>query len=558
MRQLKTSYAPNDPELARLVASGVFGAAAQAVITGTPYPGETLTSTITGQWAVDGVAIDGETGATLVVPDTATAGDLITCGNSNALEVIGILDYIDPYVAFEKASGVLESDNSAAEDGEIVTTWQNRGSYNDALLTLAGGPTWNNTNSRVAFSGATGIGMRSSLARFAYSTNIPDGAGETAGNGFTITGLCRASDGTWWAANHGQGLGSSVFATSLVHLSADFTTKLDEILLVPLFPSIGSIQGITLEADGSIWFASTDENKLRHVSTSGVDLGSINTASSPNALVYRASDNKLITGAGAAVNLYDATSGSLTGTLPYAAGMDHFHLCANGDLLATIGSNGSDAEVWFLHSGGTAWRRLCVLHGSLAVEGIYWDESANLLHIANDERYHLGAAYKNRIATYNVPPRYLSVVELHARVKLGTRAKTECFLGIGEPVDGSGFGLFVLSGNNTALRIFANTSSGTSQRVQRDVTVSNLTTESVIRVKLDLANDVISIWQNGTLISNSQSAAACGPEMLMRAVGIGRAAEEGDRSCSGEVASAYVTPALNARQVTDLLARMNA
>jgi hypothetical protein len=44
----------------------------------------------------------------------------------------------------------------------------------------------------------------------------------------------------------------------------------------------------------------------------------------------------------------------------------------------------------------------------------------------------------------------------------------------------------------------------------------------------------------------------------MRAVGIGRAAEEGDRSCSGEVASAYVTPALNARQVTDLLARMNA
>ena len=62
-----------------------------SVITGTPYPGETLASTIAGQWFADDVAIVGETGSTYVVR-LQDAGKDIRCGTSNELFVDYDLD----------------------------------------------------------------------------------------------------------------------------------------------------------------------------------------------------------------------------------------------------------------------------------------------------------------------------------------------------------------------------------------------------------------------------------------------------------------------------------
>ena len=61
------------------------------VISGTPYPYETLTSTVADQWFADDVAIVGETGSTYVVR-LQDAGKDIRCGTSNELFVDYDLD----------------------------------------------------------------------------------------------------------------------------------------------------------------------------------------------------------------------------------------------------------------------------------------------------------------------------------------------------------------------------------------------------------------------------------------------------------------------------------
>jgi hypothetical protein len=63
---------------------GFVGDGISRTISGFAYPGETLTSTVAGQWFVDDVAVVGETGATYVV-NLLDIGKPIRCDNSNAL-----------------------------------------------------------------------------------------------------------------------------------------------------------------------------------------------------------------------------------------------------------------------------------------------------------------------------------------------------------------------------------------------------------------------------------------------------------------------------------------
>ncbi len=57
------------------------------VISGTGYPGETLTSTQAGQWRINGIDVVGETGDSFVVPLTVVPGDVITQPDSNEIVV---------------------------------------------------------------------------------------------------------------------------------------------------------------------------------------------------------------------------------------------------------------------------------------------------------------------------------------------------------------------------------------------------------------------------------------------------------------------------------------
>jgi hypothetical protein len=112
---IPNAYRCDDPLLIRLLGAGVSGS--NPVITGTPFPGETLTSTIAGQWTVGGVD-QAETGTTYVVK-VADIGLPIRCANSNTLTGIN-----SPTIAaFIAASGATVT--TAQSNLELYLRQQN-------------------------------------------------------------------------------------------------------------------------------------------------------------------------------------------------------------------------------------------------------------------------------------------------------------------------------------------------------------------------------------------------------------------------------------------------
>jgi hypothetical protein len=106
---------------------------------------------------------------------------------------------------------------------------------------------------------------------------LPDIALGQPGQGFTCTGLAydKAED-VYYIGNYGKNTPKDkVFQATIVKVSKDFTKNLGEIELYKLFPDMKDIQGLTVDtSDGSIWFSSYSEGKIRHIAKDGTDLGS--------------------------------------------------------------------------------------------------------------------------------------------------------------------------------------------------------------------------------------------------------------------------------------------
>lgn len=462
------------------------------------------------------------------------------------------------YLRLVSRHQALNSSGATASNGEAVAAWSNAfGNMERAVNVATGNPVYSSAEPYVTFSGSA-RGMNAHLARYVTAVPVPDASGQDVvpGKGFTNTGLYRNEDGTWWMGNDGRARGSASFFPSLVRVSADLTTKLQEILLKPLFPSIGSVQGVVVANDGTLWFASTDENLVRNVSTAGVSLGSI-AITSPNGLAYDKTNNRLIVQFPSNVRTYNPATGAEVATLPFTAGIDHMQWLSNGDIIATIGNNGSTGEAYILRNGATGWRQWTPLTNALAIEGIWYDETESRLYISSDEYFHNDATSVNKTNIYDLPPRYVSGFEVHARFKLpASRSKTECIMSIGEPVANPGFGMFALSTGNTTLRLFTNTAIGTSNRVQLNVTVSDMSVESLIRVQVNLTTKLLGIWQNGTLISSSLSLAACGSEMLMSLAGIGHNPQDSSQNCAVSMKELRITPILTTIEAAQVASEM--
>ena len=103
-----------------------------------------------------------------------------------------------------------------------------------------------------------------------YVIHLQDAKNSETGKGFTCTGLTY-HENAFYIGNIGKSLSeTNRFQSTIVKLSADFSTVLEEISLYELFPSMKDIQGLTIDySDNSIWFCSTGENMIRHISESG-------------------------------------------------------------------------------------------------------------------------------------------------------------------------------------------------------------------------------------------------------------------------------------------------
>jgi len=101
-----------------------YGANPPPVISGFAYPMETLTSTRAGQWAIDGVAVSGQTGSTFQVPLLAY-GRSITCGGSDPVTVWKPWDIAGVVSVRLADRGVLNavSPDATATNGQTVRRW---------------------------------------------------------------------------------------------------------------------------------------------------------------------------------------------------------------------------------------------------------------------------------------------------------------------------------------------------------------------------------------------------------------------------------------------------
>ena len=242
---------------------------------------------------------------------------------------------------------------------------------------------------------------------FTYSAAIgaPDLPDSTPGKGFTNTGLARDTDGTWWVGNHGANLpGDVTWRSGVVHLSADFTTVLGEIVLrdddnaIQVITGITSVQAVVLMPDSTIWIASPNERKLHHITRSGVHLGSITTAKDISGLAYNAATNTLW--ACDTANLYEI---DFSGTFLQSISLAGFSTACDQLFL-------EENKLWVTNDNGYVFNYDIATGAKSpkyytpevrAIEGIYIDRDEQKMYLAEDAYYHGEVVNDNRFVVYN-------------------------------------------------------------------------------------------------------------------------------------------------------------
>lgn len=235
---------------------------------------------------------------------------------------------------------------------------------------------------------------------------LPDALGSAAGKGFTCTGL--ADDTTldaWWCGNDGrEDSGDSSYEPSIVRVSRDGSTNQFEIDLGTLFPSMQSVQGVTIDTtDNTLWIASVDENLIRNVSKAGSNIGSF-SKTGPNGLCYDSKRDRLwYVGTGPTLYRIDKA-----GLEEYSLGLtemssvDHLFYDSDRDLIwISYGSNGSEGVVCsFSPSTGIIGKENYILNDSLAIEGIIIKDDT--LYVLNDAYFHGVSPNLNQFQAYGL------------------------------------------------------------------------------------------------------------------------------------------------------------
>lgn len=265
--------------------------------------------------------------------------------------------------------------------------------------------TFDTTNNPIAlyegrqYTGSSGITLPSNVS------------GGTVGKGFTCTGLSKFSDGTWLVGNHGwpnETQTPITLAASLVHLSSDFQTVLHEAVGTAITPTYtGSLQGVAIDTDNTIWFCAPQFGKVVHVhshlsGTFGALIGSFDLALA-NGITVDTIRNQLIIVTNGVSSTVDkvakwyAKDGTLQATTLGLGSLDipdHFHFDATwgtaGMLWVTSGANHTPGRIdaYDLASGTQCYQWLVKECG--AIEGIHVERSGGevTIYLANDGWYH--------------------------------------------------------------------------------------------------------------------------------------------------------------------------
>lgn len=225
------------------------------------------------------------------------------------------------------------------------------------------------------------------------------------GHGFTCTGLAYdTSNNTFLIGDIGKTTPSTPgFASKIIRVSFDFLTVVEQINLYTEFPNMSDVQGITIDnSDGTIWFCSTSEKKIRHIDTSGNSIGSISLNDSPSGVAYSSSDDCLWVLTYAATNniLKVSKAGTIIElyTFGYNEQLDQCFLDDGGKLYITAGSNYSGRNNVYVFDTTNSNQTIACTVDSYSVEGIWIGN--NMMVIINDGYYHSALVSVNQANIY--------------------------------------------------------------------------------------------------------------------------------------------------------------
>lgn len=362
-------------------------------------------------------------------------------------------------------------------------------------------------------------------ATFIRGTTLPDASGSLATKGFTCTGIARAPDGTWWLGNDGrEDVADLTYAPSLVHLSADFATKLGEILLMPLFPSILTVQGVAYDtSDDTLWFCSTDESKVRHVSLAGADISSISPGYKPNGLAYDPVLDAVIVGrfAGEAserrIEWLDADDGALVKGVTLTDQPDHLWFDPSdgpqGTLWFSYGSNNAAGSIGIFNVGpavdNTSERYS--LPEADCIEGIF--KLGSTLYVLNDGYTHAGSPALNRVLEFRLPdPAYQETLGSKfllfavARLPSSLGATARAIVVVGDPTgagSAGGVGLYFTASSTAQLTFIACTSTDTAANQNTATIAVTTTTKFLIMAVVDFIANTAVFYINGAQVGSA-------------------------------------------------------
>ncbi|MBK8246210.1 MAG: hypothetical protein IPK85_02205 [Gemmatimonadetes bacterium] len=312
-------------------------------------------------------------------------------------------------------------------------------------------------------------------------------------------------------------------------MSADFSTKLGEILLAPLYPGIESVQGVAYDtSDDTLWFSDLSGNLVRHIQTDGTLLDDDDIAfTAPNGLAYDAGRDMLYVGTTSGVSRITMAGAEDAAYDAGASTWDQLFYDSTYDLVyVSWGTNGSDGGVVVVDLDEDRIVAEYSLPGFDAAEGIHL--SGRTLTTLNDGYFHGTPSGENAALVYDIQPGVSDVVDIFGLFSVSSTTTTDAILCAGDPVGGPGWGLFAAS--NAQLRVFANTAAGTTERVQIDCSVATLTAMQLVYVRIDTASKAVTIWRNGVQRETTGSAAALDGRLSGHAVlNIGNAPDTGAR-----------------------------
>lgn len=245
------------------------------------------------------------------------------------------------------------------------------------------------------------------IEKIPYATKkvtLPDISVGAAGKGFTCTGVSYdALENVFYVGNIGKALPSTPgFKSTIVKLSKDGKTNLGEIKLYETYPTMSDVQGVTIDtSDNTIWFCSFAENKIRHITKQGVNIGEI-SVSQPSGIAYDSRTDTLWVLTLTALKKFDKTGTELESIDVSITGQDQLYLDEHKNIMYfTAGANYTGLN--FVYKVDLETKAITIAYNlkeSYAVEGIYIEGSE--MYIFNDGFYHTSTVPTNQINIYDI------------------------------------------------------------------------------------------------------------------------------------------------------------